>query len=236
MFNEMCDLFFDQSILVLGRFKMFIFFTSQINRMEVIEDIIAANFTPLVENNAVRFRFLINGRRMTQFEAIDGLVNSPAIREAIRLVLVDPDLPESYFFECPPVLSLEDAHTKDFEFVIIPAPELENCGPARPDMFSEHFLGLAPFVAFLSLNKDSVLVSPKPSPENLSFGQHLCSYMRNVSAEEGGQFLEYVGKSLLETAKSKKVYLSTSGLGVYWLHMRLDSKPKYYHHLPYRKM
>jgi len=28
--------------------------------------------------------------------------------------------------------------------------------------------------------------------------------------------------------------LSTAGMGVYWLHVRLDTRPKYYQHTPYR--
>ena len=31
------------------------------------------------------------------------------------------------------------------------------------------------------------------------------------------------------------VWLSTSGLGVYWLHVRLDSRPKYYTYEPYKR-
>jgi hypothetical protein len=30
------------------------------------------------------------------------------------------------------------------------------------------------------------------------------------------------------------VWLSTSGLGVYWLHVRLDTHPKYYQYQPYK--
>jgi hypothetical protein len=30
-------------------------------------------------------------------------------------------------------------------------------------------------------------------------------------------------------------WLSTSGLGVFWLHVRLDQRPKYYAHTPYRR-
>lgn len=30
------------------------------------------------------------------------------------------------------------------------------------------------------------------------------------------------------------VWLSISGLGVYWLRIRLDARPKYYQHLPYK--
>ena len=31
------------------------------------------------------------------------------------------------------------------------------------------------------------------------------------------------------------LWLSTAGLGVYWLHLRLDTRPKYYSFQPYRK-
>lgn len=31
------------------------------------------------------------------------------------------------------------------------------------------------------------------------------------------------------------IWLSTSGLGVYWLHMRLDRRPKYYTYEPFKE-
>jgi len=33
---------------------------------------------------------------------------------------------------------------------------------------------------------------------------------------------------------AKRVWLSTAGMGVSWLHVRLDDRPKYYGHRPYR--
>ena len=33
---------------------------------------------------------------------------------------------------------------------------------------------------------------------------------------------------------SQPLWLSTAGGGVDWLHMRLDKRPKYYRHLPWR--
>jgi len=32
----------------------------------------------------------------------------------------------------------------------------------------------------------------------------------------------------------RPTWLSTAGLGVYWLHLRLDSRPKYYRYQPYK--
>lgn len=34
--------------------------------------------------------------------------------------------------------------------------------------------------------------------------------------------------------KDVPIWLSTSGLGVYWLHVRLDTRPKYYNHDEYK--
>lgn len=36
--------------------------------------------------------------------------------------------------------------------------------------------------------------------------------------------------------KNKKIWFSTSGLGVYWLHFRFDNYPKYYTYQPYKIM
>ena len=38
-----------------------------------------------------------------------------------------------------------------------------------------------------------------------------------------------------EVGNDVPVWTSTSGLGVYWLHVRLDSRPKYYQHQPFKK-
>ena len=60
-----------------------------------------------------------------------------------------------------------------------------------------------------------------------------CSAFPKVRA-----FWQEVGKQMeirLRQDPGRSVWLSTSGLGVYWLHMRLDSYPKYYTHDEYKK-
>jgi len=45
-----------------------------------------------------------------------------------------------------------------------------------------------------------------------------------------------VGAAAREAAKrDDPTWLSTAGTGVPWLHIRLDARPKYYHHLDYKK-
>ena len=47
-----------------------------------------------------------------------------------------------------------------------------------------------------------------------------------------------VGRQMEKRLKEKpddKVWMSTCGTGIYWLHLRLDSRPKYYTYTPYRE-
>jgi hypothetical protein len=41
-------------------------------------------------------------------------------------------------------------------------------------------------------------------------------------------------KKRLKSLNGNTVWMSTSGLGVHWVHMRMDSNPKYYSHKPYK--
>ena len=38
------------------------------------------------------------------------------------------------------------------------------------------------------------------------------------------------------TRSQRPLWLSTNGLGVAWLHARIDARPKYYSHRPYRAL
>jgi hypothetical protein len=40
-------------------------------------------------------------------------------------------------------------------------------------------------------------------------------------------------ETLLDRISDTPTWLSTAGLGVIWLHLRLDSRPKYYSYRPY---
>jgi hypothetical protein len=59
-----------------------------------------------------------------------------------------------------------------------------------------------------------------------------------VRPEEGGKdqvraLWRATAETLLDRISDTPTWLSTAGLGVIWLHLRLDSRPKYYSHRPY---
>jgi hypothetical protein len=64
---------------------------------------------------------------------------------------------------------------------------------------------------------------------------HLGAFVRGAGRERAHAVLAAAAVAALgRVEEGTCVWLSTSGLGVPWLHVRVDSDPKYYQHRPYR--
>ena len=82
-----------------------------------------------------------------------------------------------------------------------------------------------------------MLVAPCPIPARIAASAiygHLASFVRDAPASQIGEFWRCVACTFGRTVSQTPLWISTSGLGVIWLHVRLDSYPKYYTHAPYR--
>ena len=64
---------------------------------------------------------------------------------------------------------------------------------------------------------------------------HLAAFVREAPREQVHALWARVGELVLERVSNVPLWLSTAGGGVAWLHVRLDSRPKYYTHAPYRR-
>ena len=92
-------------------------------------------------------------------------------------------------------------------------------------------------MSFPNLGNDAILVVPCHSLDLLDVYTHLANFIRMGREEQIRSFLLETSRQMkqrLAKKKGKKVYLSTCGLGIFWLHMRLDSAPKYYTYRPYK--
>lgn len=138
---------------------------------------------------------------------------------------------EAFFFELVPATTTSSARA--FEAVIIDAPSLARVR-ADADAFAEHFAREkdAAVVAFPNLGGDAFLVVPTPRGATTSY-VHLAAFVRGAPRDQVDAFLECVARAVRSRLSSAPLWVSTAGLGVSWLHMRLDSKPKYYRHAPY---
>ncbi len=143
----------------------------------------------------------------------------------------------AYFWETPPV-TLATVE-QDFEFVLVNSPELAGVSP-QPWTFQDYFPS-APstngvnngVVTFPNLGNDALLVVPCPNGPDSAYS-HIAAFTRTAPEPQQQALWQRVGETLARHLSEQPVWLSTAGLGVYWLHIRLDSIPKYYSYTPYK--
>lgn len=179
-------------------------------------------------------------RPLVWSEAVQALQgDDPAFRQLLARVL--HDVPhEAYFWECPPV-SAATAGRRRFEFVLLEAGPLRHLN-ADTGPFAEHldrYRGQEVARTFANLGGDSRLVAPawavEEDPEAYA---HAGRFFRRAPLAQRLALLKELGhaidKRLAEVSPETPLWVSTEGSGVYWLHVRLDPRPKYYHHSAYR--
>jgi hypothetical protein len=86
---------------------------------------------------------------------------------------------------------------------------------------------------FSNLGNDAILVVPCPSQPRSAYG-HLAAFIREAPEGQKHALWQRVGQIMEQRLGPAPVWLSTAGAGVPWLHVRLDDRPKYYGHDPYR--
>ncbi len=163
-------------------------------------------------------------------EMIDGLRHDAAVREGLRAQLLAVPY-DAYFWECCRVS--DDA----FECVVLEA-SARAFTPGNHRAFAEHLAD--PVATFESLGGDAMLIVPYPRRD---YG-HLAAFLKTASDAEYHALMEAVGHAIARwvdgsgrpsRAPDAMPWVSTAGMGVPWLHVRLDSRPKYYRHAPYRQ-
>jgi hypothetical protein len=147
---------------------------------------------------------------------------------------------KAYFFETKSA-STKSISDEKFEFVLVDAPELEaraaNTGPTL-HFFEEPFSKCDPAdimaCAFWSLGGDSRLIAPRPIFDEIQDSyMHMAKFMRDASKQQIQEtwtlaISEYVTRINNKENAGKPFWLSTDGMGVTWLHIRVDERPKYY--------
>jgi hypothetical protein len=139
---------------------------------------------------------------------------------------------DAFFWETPPVTL--STLRRAFEFVVVDGASLGSLRP-DPQPFSEHFSSrsVPSVLSFPNLSGDATLVVPAPVAADYTCYTHLGSFLRSVPSQQVDLLWQTVGAAMQRRVSAAPVWLSTAGMGVSWLHLRLDSRPKYYRHQPY---
>ena len=187
----------------------------------------------LHEGRVLRYQLLFDDKPLTWSDVVSRWQNDRTFLCFFESILADAPFP-AYFWETPPITST--TLNRDFEFVLVDSEQLAGVA-ADQRAFANHFASAqtgASVVQFSNISGDATLVVPCPCGPLSAYAQ-ISTFARGAPDEQQHQLWTLVGATLKRRLGKQPVWLSTSGLGVYWLHIRLDSAPKYYTHEPYRK-
>lgn len=120
------------------------------------------------------------------------------------------------------------------EYVLLEAPALEGISP-DPRPFAEHFDGFDDeVIVFRNLGGDALLVVPAARAADSAY-PHLAPFLRHAPPDQIRALWRRTAETLTGRLGDAPLWLSTAGGGVNWLHLRIDTVPKYYSHAPFRR-
>lgn len=164
-------------------------------------------------------------------EVLEGWSGDEGFQASFGALLRGFDAP-SFFWEVAPVT----AGTLDqpFEFAVIPAAP-----PGAPDRetFAAQFgagdEGDEGAVAFRNLGGDARLVTASPAQEGADY-RDLAAFLRNAPAAQQNALWRVLSTTIREALSDRPIWVLVAGRGVFWVHLRIEGRPKYYRFAPFR--
>jgi len=138
--------------------------------------------------------------------------------------------PSAFFWEHPPLTRTTVSEVG--EFVLLDAPALEGCQPDTAAFANQFAASDSQILQFANLGGDAQLLVPRPL-ESTSHYAHLAAFLRTAPTTQVRDLWRQTALLVATMLDDQPLWLSTSGLGIAWLHIRLDSQPKYYQYRPY---
>lgn len=184
----------------------------------------------LGEGRGYRVAIDQEGVEVSRGDVIAYWQDEPTFREFFNNILSGTPL-DAFRWETPPVT--RETLDRPFECVLLDAPELKR--PADPADFAEHFRDAASggVIEFTNLGGDAHLLVPVPDTDTDTYA-HIGAFVRRASAAQRDELWRRLGEALAAGIGTQPLWPNTAGTGVPWLHLRLDTRPKYYLYRPYR--
>lgn len=188
-----------------------------------------AHRQPIGDNRGEILTIDAGEHALTVAQSIAGW-HDEAFRAFFIAELAASDYP-AFFWEMPPV---ERATLSNpFECAVIGGEALGRIAADEAD-FAEHLnAGSALVTAFRNLGGDALLIAPRKISGAECYG-HVAAFLRRAPPGQQHALFRLLALKTEELlVEGGRFWISTSGLGVPWVHVRLDSYPKYYQHHPY---
>lgn len=179
-----------------------------------------------------RYRILEDGAALGFDGLLLRLATDDAFADWYSALIADTPYAAVYW-ENPPLS--RRLRRRPAEFVLMEAPELAGMRPDA-ETFAGHFETPddRAVVTFSNLGGDALLVVPVPLDGHDAY-PHLAAFLRLGPREQIRELWRRTARAVAGRLGDAPLWLSTSGTGVAWLHVRLDQRPKYYQYRPWKQ-
>jgi len=201
-------------------------------------------------DTTTRFKISDDGRIVTNRQLPVLLQNDDEFVNVLSATIAgyDPTTLPGLFFESKPIY--KQTLDEEYEFVLISTDKFlgkrQNNKTFKKYWDSYDYQGTSRKYSriFPSLSKRSTMITPVPRKEDgeyLNYYSNLQDFLIHGLTYDIRAFWNTWGKGLedwyikIQDGDVPKVCVNTAGLGVYFLHGRLDPKPKYYKFVEYRE-
>lgn len=134
-------------------------------------------------------------------------------------------------WETPPVTAATLG--RPFAFVLVDDPWLDT--DPEPGVFGPYFDAVPAATSVLALPNlggDAQLVVPRGIAPPRVYA-HFAAFLRGAPEPQVHALWRCVGETAASLLSARRLWISTAGGGVAWLHVRLENRPKYYAYWPY---
>jgi hypothetical protein len=170
-----------------------------------------------------------DGSPITLHQFLTLLKNSSPFRRFYNQKLADCNF-KAFLWENKPMTRANLDQT--YEYSLVKNNYLVDVLPDQ-HTFQQYFDSEQQAVTFQNLGGDAQLIAPCPH-HNPDCYTHIGTFVRNTPAKQRDAFWKITGEQMLDAIGNEPKWLSTNGMGVSWLHMRIDRRPKYYQTQKYR--
>lgn len=177
----------------------------------------------------LKFRIRENNSPVSSSKFLKLLEGSELFREFYNDFLASSGF-KAFFWENKPMSG--GLMTEEYECSLINSGFLAGKSPDI-NTFQDHFDRSKKVVSFSNLGKDAQLIAPVPKGK-VDCYTHIGVFVRYADKHQIDGFWKTVAEETVQHINKNPVWLSTSGLGVFWLHARIDSYPKYYQTAEYK--
>ncbi len=189
--------------------------------------------TEIEAGRIIRYEISRDGVPITYGQVLSLWESDREFRSFFNALLVRSEF-EAFRWETPPLT--QSTLNNPFEFILLHAfmfIERKTDKIAFQEHFSDEDSGQG-IVSFQNLGGDATLIVPVPKTDKDAYG-HLAAFVRNAPKAQIDTLWQTVGGIVKSRLNDTVIWLSTAGDGVAWLHIRLDTSPKYYGYAPYRE-